>query len=1214
MTDKALNQGVSSGHSNQCLCNGMSQVGGVYASMGNGCTIVATFEFKGKVRSTRPFQTIRDACSREGGPIRKLPRLLRYVWAALPFLIMCSTMAFPVQNDFRQSLRTLRDLPLGFERNLGQASPGVRFLTHGDGYFLYLNGGEFVIAFMNPADPALWDSVHVAFVGAEPNVEPEGIDPLPGVTHYYIGSDPKAWLTSVKRSRKVRYRYLYPGIDLIFYSNGPQMEFDFEASPGADVSRIVLRVEGATVQKSNEDLELVTPRGQIAILRKPNLYQMRGDKQYSVQGEYSIENAREVTFAVSEYDKALPLTIDPALVYSTLFQELMQSTIFAGQYPTDQNFEKDFAYGIATDSAGSTYITGEADLPDPSQALQGTPTLFFSRAFVIKLDPTGSKLEYSAYLGSKSSNSAWTSRGSAITVDLGGNAYIAGDTLAPDFPITAGTYSTAPVCPGGSGDSWSCDDPFAAKLDATGMLVYSTFLVRGPASDTAGPSPLSAAVDANGALYIGGTTLGPATFGMPPPRPLTPTLSTTSGAFQTNRRSDSSAFIIKLHPDGSQFDYATYLGGSTSETLGGIAVDSNGVAYLDGGTASADFPTTAGAFQQASPGKSAFLSKLSADGSSLLYSTFLGAAGLTAKATGIAVDGSKGAYLTGETSGPGFPTTAGAFKTNVPPPPRLFDAIWPYNFVSKFDVAGNLSYSTYLGYGMAGEQTDRAEAIAVDSTGGAYVTGSTVSPDYPAVNSIQPFPVDAVVRGAVFVTKLNPGGSGLVYSTFVVNPVLRLIGIALDSNHDVYVAEGDLTGGPTTSGAFQTVAQGSANSGGFVFKLADSLGVGVAIPVPRQVVIPLTWQMGTTSPPSTVILGNYGDAALSITGISVSGGNASDFAQTNDCGATLPVGTNCTIDITFSPTVEVGTRNSTLGLTFGGSVPAQSVSLSGQAAFPIIQITPALSINFGSIGVGTFDTADLEISNVGTGFLNLGYAFTGDFSGEMFGGFLGILPPGGAAPPLRVSFTPMAPGLRTGQLVITDNAAGSPHVVQFSGNGIAVNAGDFTLTTAPNSSNSVTIVAGQAATYDLLAVSGAGFSDSVTLTCAGFPINSTCAVDPKTFLLGGTTFIGTSPQGVKISVNTAPHTSSSSNSPAMPWYGLISFAGMLLMKRPRRRISLVSLVLLPALIFVAVFASCGGGQPSPPPSAGTPAGTYPITLTATSGKLTHNIKLTLIVQ
>ncbi len=165
---------------------------------------------------------------------------------------------------------------------------------------------------------------------------------------------------------------------------------------------------------------------------------------------------------------------------------------------------------------------------------------------------------------------------------------------------------------------------------------------------------------------IAGTTLGPASFGVPPPIPLTPTLSTTSGAFQTTSRNDSSAFVMKLHPDGSDFDYATYLGGSTSETLGGIAVDSSGVAYLDGGTASADFPTTSGAFQQTNSGKSAFLSKLTADGSSLLYSTFLGAAGLTAKATGIAVDGSKAAYLTGETSGPGFPTTPGAFKTTVP--------------------------------------------------------------------------------------------------------------------------------------------------------------------------------------------------------------------------------------------------------------------------------------------------------------------------------------------------------------------------------------------------------------------------------------------------------------------------------------------------------------------------------------------------------------------
>jgi len=1154
--------------------------------------------------------------------MRNLPRLLRRIKVPYAVLVLssviCSARASPLQNDFRQSFRASQNLtylPLGFEQNLGQVSPTFGFLARANGYFLYLGNGEFVIEFTDPGDPSLRESVRVTLVGADQSAEPEGTDPLPGVTHYYFGSDPRAWITNVKRSRKVRYRYLYAGIDLIFYGDGSQMEFDFEASPGADVSRIVLSVDGASVREHGEDLELITPRGNVAILKKPNLYQIRGGNRCSVQGGYSVKNGREVTFVAADYDKALPLTIDPALVYSTVLQELMQSTIFAGQYPTGQNFEFDSSYGIATDSAGAAYITGEAALPDPSQALQSQPSLFVSRAFVIKLDPTGSHLEYSAFLGSKSSSSTFSSRGRAIAVDHLGNAYIAGDTLAPDFPITAGTYSTAPVCPGGNGDPLSCDEPFAAKLDAAGMLSYSTFLVQGPPSDTAVPLPLSVAVDDNGALYVAGTTTGPANFGTPPPFPLTPTLSTTAGAFQTTRRNDSSAFALKLHPDGSKLDYATYLGGSTGESLGGIAVDAGGNALLSGGTASPDFPSTPGSFQQSSPGKSAFLSKLSPDGSSLLYSTFLGASGITAKATGIAIDGNNAAYLTGEASGPGFPTTAGAFKVSVPPPPLLNGFVWPYNFVSKFDAAGNLSYSTYLGYGMHANETDRGEAIAVDGAGAAYVSGATVAPDYPAVGSIQPFPVNTMAPpGAVFVTKLNPAGSGLAYSTFVVDSVRGPLGIALDLGHNVYLAGGTYTSVPTTAGAFQTVAQGATNSGGFVVKIADSLGRAVAIPVPRQVTIPSIWQNGTTSPPFAIALGNYGDAGLSISGISISGQNVGDFAQTNNCGTTLPSASNCTIEITFSPTVDVGARSATLDLTFGGSVPAQSVVLFGQAGFPIIQITPALSIDFGSIGVGTFDTADLEISNVGTGVLNFGFSFTGDFSGEMLGGFVGFLFPGASTPPLRASFTPTAPGLRTGQLVITDDAAGSPHIVQLSGTGIAVNAGDFILMTAPNSSDSITIKAGQTASYSLLAVAGGGFSDTVTLTCAGAPAGSTCAVNPNSFPLGFATFTGTSPQTVAISVNTTPHRSSSSNRPAaIPWYGFTVFAGILLLARPRRSLR-QSLGLALALIFVGVFVSCGGGQQSPPPATGTPPGTYTITLTATSSKLTHSTKLTLIVQ
>ena len=1165
--------------------------------------------------------------------MRILPRLLGrlrvpyLVLSSVAFLtsVMCSAAAFPLHYDFRQPFQPsqkLSSLPLGFEQNLGQANPTIGFLARADGYSLYLGNGEFTIEIADPHNPALGESVHVTLAGANLNVAPEGIDPLPGVTHYYIGSDPRAWITDVKHSRRVRYRYVYPGIDLIFYGDRRQLEFDFEAGQGADVSRIVLKVDGATVQKTGGDLQLVTPRGNMAILKSPNLYQIRAGKRCPVRGGYSINNSQQVAFVATDYDRALPLTIDPALVYSTLLQELMQSTIFAGQYPAGQNFEFDSTYGIAADSSGATYITGEAALPDPSQALQPQPTLYFSRAFVVKLDPTGSNLEYSAYLGSQASSSTSSSRGRAIAVDNLGNAYIAGDTLAPDFPVTQATYSAAPICPGGTGDSWSCDEPFAAKLDASGKLTYATFLVQGPASDTAGPLPLSVAVDSNGALYVAGTTTGPASAGVTPPLPLTPTLTTTAGAFQTARKNDSSAFVLKLHPDGSKVDYATYLGGSTSESLGGIAVDTSGIAYVDGGTASSDFPTTAGAFQQTSSGKSAFFGKLSADGTSLLYSTFLGAAGVTAKATGIAMDGSNAAYLTGEASGPGFPTTAGAFKTTVPPPVLINGDFWPYNFVSKFNPAGNLSYSTFIGYGMAAAETDRAEAIAVDSLGDAYVSGATVSSSYPAVGSIQPFPMDpSIPPGAVFVTKLNPAGSALAYSTFVINSVPRLVGIALDSNHNAFLAGGNFTNVPTTALAFQSVAQGGGpTSGGFVLKIADSLGMGVAIPVPRQVTIPSIWQKGKTSPPFPVILGNYGDADISITGISVSGENASDFAQTNNCGVTLPAGTNCTIEITFTPTVDVGARSAALSFVFGGSVPSQSVALFGQAGFPIIQITPGLSIDFGSVGVGTFDTVDMGISNVGTGVLNLGYSFSGDFTGDMFGGFLSILPPGASAPPLRVSFTPSAAGLRTGQLVITDDAAGSPHVVQFSGIGIAVNTGDFVLQAASNSSTSATITAGQAATYNLLAVGGAGFNDNVTVTCAGFPPGSTCTLNPNKFPLGFATLIGTSPQTVTVSVSTTARQSSILNNPAaISWFGFSVFAGMLIYAHPksarsRVRTSLRSLLLLLALTLAGLLVSCGGGQSSPPPTAGTPAGNYTITITANSSKLTHSMKLTLVVQ
>jgi len=232
----------------------------------------------------------------------------------------------------------------------------------------------------------------------------------------------------------------------------------------------------------------------------------------------------------------------------------------------------------------------------------------------------------------------------------------------------------------------------------------------------------------------------------------------------------------------------------------------------------------------------------------------------------------------------------------------------------------------------------------------------------------------------------------------------------------------------------------------------------------------------------------------------------------------------------------------------------------------------------------------------------------------MFGGFVGIVPPGGGTPPLRVSFMPTTAGVRTGQLIITDDAAGSPHIVQFTGTGIAVNAGDFTLT--PNKGmSSRTVTSGQTATYDLLAVSGSGFTDNVSLSCTGVPQASSCTVNPTSFQLGLTTLIGTSPQPVTVSVTTTAYQASSvAKITAIPWYTLAAVPAMLLSFRTRRELRRWLLLVVVSTLSLLAF-SCGGGS-TPPPPKGTPPGTYTLTVTgaATSTKSAHSAQLTLIVN
>ena len=676
------------------------------------------------------------------------------------------------------------NLPLSFEANHGQSDSTVKFLSRGSGYSLFLTSDEAVLVLsQSEADESRTASrvartavrardrksavVRMTLVNANPRSQTAGHHELPGKSHYFIGNDPAKWRTNIPTYAKVKYEGVYPGVDLVYYGNHGQLEYDFVVAPGADPGVVTLAFEGAREVHIDARGELVLGvEGGVVRQHKPVVYQEVAGVKQEVAGRYVMKGKRQVGFRVAAYDPSRPLIIDPVLVYSTY---LGGSGIDAG-------------FGIAVDGAGSAYVTGttrSTDFPTTAGAAQTTHAGGFDDAFVTKLDATGSGLVYSTYLGGSAFDS-----GSDIAVDVTGSAYVTGSTSSNDFPTTAGAVQTT--------HAGGVYDAFVTKMDATGSLVYSTYL---GGSDDDGGSDI--AVDAAGSAYVTGST---ASTDFP----------TTLGAAQTtNAGGRSDAFVTKLDAAGSGLVYSTYLGGSGvfGDVGLGIAVDGAGSAYVTGDTASTDFRTTAGAAQTTfAGGRDAFVTKLDATGSGLVYSTYLGG-GFSDVGFGIAVDGAGSAYVTGSTSSNDFPTTAGAVQTTGA---GRVDA-----FVTKLDTTGSrLVFSTYLG----GSDDDGGSDIAVDAAGSAYVTGDTTSPNFPTTAGA----VQTTHAGGAhdaFVTTLDATGS-LVYSTYLGGSFIDSgTGIAVDGAGSAYVTgETRSTNFPTTAGAFQTTHAGGLDV--FVAKIA----------------------------------------------------------------------------------------------------------------------------------------------------------------------------------------------------------------------------------------------------------------------------------------------------------------------------------------------------------------------------------------------------------
>jgi hypothetical protein len=453
-------------------------------------------------------------------------------------------------------------LPLSFEANQGQTDSRVRFLSRGQGCSLFLtnsaavlilarpnphpnNSANALAAKANPTKARQSDVVRMELAGANPAARVTGADQLPGIANYFLGKDPSSWHTNVPTYAKVKYSSVYPGVDLVYYGNQRQLEYDFLVSPGADPKQVRYRFAGAKrlSLKPNGDLTVTARYGEVAF-HKPAVYQTVNGQRHSIEGRFALLARNKVGFQLGNYDHTQELVIDPVLSYSTYLGGSMY----------------DNANGIAIDSSENAYVVGNVagdDFPVTQGALQTSnpiPILFGSLGFISKLNPTGSGLTYSTYFGGGSIST--TTNITAVAIDGAGDAFVTGNTTSTDLPTSSGAFQ--PLYPAGTESQLG----FVAKLNPSGSaLVYSSYL--GGSDGTASGAALT--VDSEGNAYVAGSTTST-------------TFPVTQGSFQAvNPAADPASsqvgFVAKVNPSGSALAYSTYLGGSLYTAADAIAVD-----------------------------------------------------------------------------------------------------------------------------------------------------------------------------------------------------------------------------------------------------------------------------------------------------------------------------------------------------------------------------------------------------------------------------------------------------------------------------------------------------------------------------------------------------------------------------------------------------------------------------------------------------------------
>ncbi len=1048
-------------------------------------------------------------------------------------------------------------MPLFFEPNRGQTDPQVKFLARGSGYGIFLTADEAVLKLQSAtrgSQASAPSVIRMRLEGANAGAV-SGRDQLPGKSNYFIGNDPSRWHHGIPQFAQVEYTAVYPGINLVYYGNQGHLEYDFRVAPSADPNQIALSFEGAAARIDAGDLVLSTERGDVRF-HAPRVYQEAGGARTEIAGAFRQIAEDKIGFSVGAYDRSRELVIDPVLSFST-------------------------------------------------------------------------------YLGGSGAESSVS-----VAVGPDNNIYLAGSTMSSNFPVTSAAFQ---------GTLAGTQNIFIAVINPNvqpAQLMYATYL-GGSGIDTAAGVAVSSHIDQTTTgydVYVAGSTTSP-NF---------PT-STVLAPFQAGPQTGSHGFVSRLNIADNQLSYSTYLAGNGVDTVTGLAIDVKGDAFVTGTTTSTNsasgFPSTINAFQPCpwQPGVTCtvasgptqfFASKINTAGTgaqSMLYSTFFGG-GYPASAAviggGIAVDTSGNFYFTGGTNMPGvqgpnptdypFPLFNAqqscldeASKTVCAPgTPSAADA-----FVAKINpnIAGQAPvFSTYLG----GSGDDVGYSVAVDGSGNVYVTGSTKSGDWVFPIAVAPVqlclnntsattPCPTSTASDAFIAKIaNPGAGGsiypLIYFTYLGGSGDDVgQAIAVDTNQAAHVTGytnspnlielNNLQGYKGSTDAFvglvsTTISFGAGTgSGDYLTYLGGSQadqGTGIALDVNNATYVSgntTSPDFPTANPLQPSLNGSGPDAFVTKLGASSSIGVSIPTDANNKHTSPSPNPVPAGNQVAFTFNITNNGPDTATTVVFVATIPSSGVTA---------QSAKITSGGTGSCGGVVGNTITCTINSLAvhpagsTGLTGVGV--------------------------VEVDLTPTLPVVNPQITGVTGQAGANGGPL---GNPVAqdpANISDFSVSATPAQQ---TVTAGQNTSFNVTLSPVPTYTATVSMASSGLPAAST-----GTFTTTPVSLSGTSQATTTLNISTTPRPVTTGSlfrghafyATWLPVGGLSLLGlGVGTNRRRRRWLGLAVLGVLAGILFLQ--PGCGSSSPATT-SGGTPAGTYTITITGSSGSVSHNTTVRLVVN